>query len=42
MNIYEIAELENQDLYCENCESLISTVEYLDNDGLCDKCYNEL
>ena len=41
MNIYEIAELENQDLYCENCESLISTKEYIDNDGLCDKCYNE-
>ena len=41
MNIYEIAELENQDLYCENCENLISTKEYIDNDGLCDKCYNE-
>lgn len=41
MNIYEIAELENQDLYCENCENLISTKEYIDNDGLCNKCYNE-
>ena len=41
MNIYEIAELENQDLYCEYCESLISTKEYIDNDGLCNKCYNE-
>ena len=29
MNIYEIAELENQDLYCENCENLISTKEYI-------------
>ena len=41
MNVYEIAALENQDLYCENCENPISTVEYIDNDGLCDKCYDE-
>lgn len=41
MNIYEISDLENQDLYCENCGNLISTKEYIDNDGLCNKCYNE-
>ena len=38
MNPYEISELENRDLYCEKCESLISTQEYLDNQGVCDKC----
>ena len=41
MNVYEISDLENQDLYCENCRKLISTKEYIDNDGLCNKCYNE-
>lgn len=41
MNPYEYSELEKQDLYCENCEKLISTREYIDNDGLCDSCYNE-
>ena len=31
-------ELENQDLYCEKCECLISIQEYLDNQGICNKC----
>lgn len=38
MNPYEINELENRDLYCEECESLISVQEYLDNQGICNKC----
>ena len=38
MNPYEWNELENQDLYCEICKSLISTQTYLDNYGVCDKC----
>ena len=38
MNPYEINELENQDLYCEICDCLISTKEYLDNQGICNKC----
>lgn len=38
MNPYEINELENQDLYCEFCDCLISTQEYLDNQGICNKC----
>ena len=38
MNPYEINELENQNLYCELCDCLISTQEYLDNQGICNKC----
>ncbi len=38
MNPYEISELENKDLYCEDCESVISTQTYLDNQGICNKC----
>ena len=38
MNPYEWNELENQDLYCEICKSLISTQTYLDNYSICDKC----
>ena len=38
MNPYEISELENKDLYCEQCECLISVKEYLDNQGICNKC----
>ena len=38
MNPYEISELENQDLYCELCDYLISSQEYLDNQGICNKC----
>ena len=40
MNPYEYSELEARNLYCEICERLIFTKEYVDNDGLCDKCYN--
>ena len=38
MNPYEICELENKDLHCELCNSLISTKEYLNNEGFCNKC----
>ena len=38
MNSYELCELENSDLFCEHCGSLISTSEYLDNEGICNKC----
>lgn len=41
-NPYEYAELELQDLYCEQCGEIISTQEYINNDGLCDNCYNEI
>lgn len=38
MSVYEEAELERRDLVCEQCGCIISTQEYLSNDGLCDKC----
>ena len=38
MNPYEINELENKNLYCEECGCLISTKTYLNNEGFCDKC----
>ena len=38
MNPYEEFELENKDLYCDNCWCLISVREYYDNCGLCDNC----
>ena len=38
MNPYEINELENRDLFCEQCGNLISTKEYLNNEGICNKC----
>ena len=41
MNPYEESELENKDLYCDNCWYLISVREYYDNCGLCDNCAEE-
>jgi len=38
MNLYEINEYEGKDLYCEGCGKLMSTKEYLENDGICDNC----
>lgn len=40
MNPYDKAYLESRDLYCELCGKLISTNEYLENDGICDNCYD--
>jgi uncharacterized CHY-type Zn-finger protein len=42
MNPYEEAELEQKDLICEICECLISTKEYVENDGICNKCVERL
>ena len=42
MNPYEEAELEQRDLVCENCWCVISVREYMDNQGICDKCIEEL
>ena len=42
MNPYEEVELENRDLICEKCGRIISTREYLDNEGICDICVEEL
>ena len=41
MNPYEINELESRDLYCEICWRIISTIEYLENNGICDQCIEE-
>ena len=38
MNLYEINEYEGKDLYCEGCGKLMSTKEYLENEGICDDC----
>lgn len=38
MNLYEINEYESKDLYCEGCGKLMSTKEYLENEGICDDC----
>ena len=38
MNLYEINEYEGRDLYCEGCGKLMSTKEYLENEGICDDC----
>lgn len=38
MNVYEISELEGQELHCEWCGELVSTTEYIDNDGFCNTC----
>lgn len=42
MNPYELSALENKDLYCEQCGEYISLDEYIDNDGLCDICAEEI
>ena len=42
MNPFEIAQLEVLDLICEKCGRIISTREYLDNEGICDICVEEL
>ena len=42
MNPYEEAELENRDLTCAICWQAISTREYIENDGICDQCVEEL
>ena len=41
MNPYEEAELENRDLCCEICWRIISLREYIDNEGICDQCWEE-
>jgi hypothetical protein len=41
MNQYEFAELEGKDLYCDECGSSISTVQYIENDSLCNNCIKE-
>ena len=38
MNPYEFSEYEEKDLYCEECGRLMSTKEYLENEGICDDC----
>ena len=38
MNPYEISELEGKELYCELCNDIISTAQYLNNEGICDIC----
>ena len=38
INLYEINEYEGKDLYCEGCGKLMSTKEYLENEGICDDC----
>lgn len=38
MNPYEFSEYEEKDLYCEECGRLMSTEEYLENEGICDGC----
>ena len=38
---YEFSELELRDLYCEICGNLISTAEYLDNEGICNTCLED-
>ena len=40
MNPYEISELENKDLFCENCGKTISSEEYLEFNGLCAVCFD--
>ena len=42
MNDYELSTLEGRNLYCEQCGKYISLDEYIDNDGLCDICANEI
>ena len=42
MNDYELSALEDKDLYCEQCGKYISFNEYIDNDGLCDICAEEI
>ena len=42
MNDYELSALEGKDLYCEQCGEYISLDEYIDNDGLCDICAEEI
>lgn len=41
MNPYEEAELEARDLTCEWCGDPISSAQYHDNEGLCDRCVAE-
>ena len=38
MNDYEISKLKGHDLHCEWCGELISTSEYLENEGFCNNC----
>lgn len=38
MNPYEISELEAKELYCELCNNIMSTSQYLNNEGVCDIC----
>ena len=42
MNPYEEAELENKDLICEICWKTISIKEFIENEGICDQCAEEL
>ena len=42
MNPYEEAELENKDLTCEICWKIISIKEFIENEGICDQCAEEL
>ena len=42
MNPYEEAELGNRDLTCEICWKIISTKEFIENEGICDQCAEEL
>ena len=42
MNDYEWSWYESRDWFCEICGSLISTDEKIENDGLCNKCVEEL
>lgn len=39
INPYEESELEGRDCLCECCGEIISTRTYLENDGLCDDCF---
>ena len=42
MNDYELSALEGRDLYCEQCGKYISLNEYIDNEGLCNICAEEV
>ena len=38
LNPYEVSELEGKDLICTCCGNIISTEEYIENDGFCNDC----